>query len=359
MIETYQMRTNPRVWGVLLAVLMVLVAAASPDAFPLQEVEPEGDRPAVGTVYTSLSTGYYFEGLYYQCLDQAMQRSLNELAKSAGYGLLEIDVGTRPYEIRQATRTLIDRGAEGIVLCLQQPAGALQGVEVAHEAGIPVVVSGITPAAEIGAPFVSVDISATGKALGEQTAKLFKEHFPEETAHLMIANTRAIPANQQMEEAFIHGFTRLIPDRQIITVPDDNGSVLNTQELVRLQLLEHPEANVFFGTSDMRTEGILLALEQNGRGSLETEILAGTGGTAEAMKRLLEPGGPWKVEAGYSVSGLADAALRMLSDLIAGDLPMGNGQQVLVESVILREPTLEEVKAYLREHQRFEDFEPK
>ena len=295
MIEPYQMRANPRLWAVLLAALMVLLAAASPSAYPLQEVEPEGGKPVVGTVYTSLSTGYYFEGVYHQSWDRAMQRSLTKLAQNAGYGLLEMDVGTRPYEIRQATRTLIDRGAGGIVLFLQRPAGAYQAVEIAHEAGIPVVLSGITSAPEIEAPFVSVDVSATGEALGEQTAMLFNEHFPGEPAFLMIANTRTIADNQQMEEAFISGFSRVVPGPQVITVPDDNGSVLNTQELVRLQLLEHPEANVFYGTSDMRAEGILLALEQNGRGSLKTEILS--------------------------------------------------------------EPTLEEVKAYLQEHQNIENFD--
>lgn len=354
MIEIYRMRSNPRLWTVLLAVLMILLAAYSPDAFPLQEVEPEGDKPVVGTVYTGLTTGYYFEAVYYQSWDRAMQRSLSKLARSAGYGLLEMEVENRAYEIRQATQTLIDRGADGIVLCLQRPTGALQAVEIAREAALPVVFSGITPAPEIEAPFVGVDVWAAGEALGKQTAELFNEHFPGEAAHLMIANTRTVARNQQLEDAFIQGFTRVIPDPGIITVPDDNGSVLNTQELVRLQLLEHPEANVFYGTSDMRTEGILLALQQNGRGSLKTEILAGTGGTVEAMKRLLEPGGAWKVEAGYSVSGQAKAALGILSDLIEGKLHPED--QVLVGSVILREPTLEEVRAYLREHQSYEDF---
>ena len=45
----------------------------------------------------------------------------------------------------------------------------------------------------------------------------------------------------------------------------------------------------------------------------------------------------------------------MLSDLFKGDLPLEN--QVLVESVILREPTREEVKAYLQKHQNFDNFD--
>jgi ABC-type sugar transport system substrate-binding protein len=348
------MRNNPRLWAVVLAVLMVLLAAASPWAYPQQEVEPERGTPAVGTVYTSLTTGYYFEGVYYQCLDLAMQRSLSELAQRAGYGLLEMDVGTRPYEIREAVRTLIDRGAGGIVLHLQRPTGVIQVLEIAHETGVPVVVSGLASAPEIGAPLVSDDVSATGAALGEETAKLFKKHFPGDAAHLMIANTRTTERNRRIEEAFIRGFSRVVPEPQIIKVPDDNGSVLNTRELVRSRLLEHPQANVFYGTSDLRTEGILLALEQSGRGTLKTELLAGTGGTVEAMSRLLEPEGPWKVEAGYSVTSKAEATLRILTGMIEGDLPLDSGKQVLVDSVILSEPTLEEVETYLREHRSIE-----
>jgi ABC-type sugar transport system substrate-binding protein len=358
MKEIKSMRINPRAAVGVLTVLMVLSVASLSWAYPLQEAEPEPGKTTVGIVYTSLSAGYYFEGLYYQCLDQAMQRSLTELIQSTGYGLLEMDVGTRPYEIREAVRTLISRGAGGIILCLQRPTGTFQVVEIAHTAGVPVVVNGIPPVPEIKVPFVSDDVSTTGQALGEQTAQLFKKHFPGEPAHLMIANTRTIERNRRMEQAFIRGFTRVIPEPRIITVPDDNGSVLNTQELVRLQLLEHPEANVFYGTSDLRAEGIQLALEQNGRGSLKTEILASTGGTIEAMNRLLEPEGPWKVEAGYSVTGQAEAALRLLSDLIEGAWSLDSQKQVLVESVILCEPTLEEVEAYLREHQSIEDFNP-
>ena len=47
----------------------------------------------------------------------------------------------------------------------------------------------------------------------------------------------------------------------------------------------------------------------------------------------------------------------MLSHLIEGERPMEKGKQLLVESVILREPTREEVEACLPKHRSFEDFD--
>jgi len=359
MIQTRFASIDSRISAIIPAVLMLLLASALLTAYPQQEVEPAQDGITVGTVYTSLSTGYYFEGVYYQCLDQAMQRSLSELAQTRGFGLLEMDVGIRPYQIREAVRALIDRGAGGIVLCLQRPTGAAQAVNIAHKAGVPIVIKGVASLLDIPAPFVGDNVQETGETLGEETAGVFQRHFPGQAAHIMIANTRTLEQNRHLEEAFVRGFSRIIPEPQVIDVADDNGSVLNTQELIRLELLDNPQANVFFGTSDLRTEGILLALQQSGRGTLDTEIVASAGGTEDAMQRLLEPEGPWKVEAGYSITGQAEAALRILSGMVQGDIAIDTREEVLVESVILSEPTLTEVETYLREHQSVEDFTPR
>jgi ABC-type sugar transport system substrate-binding protein len=341
-----------------LVILVGVLAASGLFAYPQQEVKPEAGKAVIGAVYTDLSAGYYFEGIYYQSLDQAVQRSITEIARQEGFGLREVEGGSRPNQINTAVDSLINAKVDGIVLSLQQPISVSQSIDAAHRAGIPVVVRGVKTYPELQAPFVSDDALDTGRALGVETARVFRKRFPEQTAHIVIANTRAVERSRLLEEGFLSGFGNVIPDPEVIDLPDDNGSVMNVQEIVLAELYRHPEANVFFGTSDLRTEGIVLALLQSGRNSIETELVASVGGTVKAMNRLLEPESPWKVEAGYSITGQVEKSYQVLSEMMKGEIPIDSRTEILVDSVILAEPTLQEVRAYLKDHQGLQSFSP-
>jgi ABC-type sugar transport system substrate-binding protein len=344
---------------VFLAVVMGLLAASLLSAYPEQEVESKKEEAVIGAAYTSLASGFYFEGIYYQSFDQAMKRSLVDLARKRGFGLLEAEGGYRPHQITPAIRSLIDEGAQGIILCLCRPAAIQPSINVAHEAGVPMVLKGIRMYPGLDAPFVGNDALATGKALGAETARVYQKYFSEQSPHIAIANNRSLERNRQLEEGFVQGFSRVISEPRVTKLQDDNGAIMNVREVALAGLTQHPDANVYFGTSDLRTEGIMLALEQRARGTIETELVASAGGTEEAMNRLLEPESAWKVEAGYSIAGQVEKAYEVLVQMIRGEIPIDSQREYLVDSVILSEPDLEEVRAYLRDHQAVRSFTPR
>jgi pentatricopeptide repeat protein len=74
------------------------------------------------------------------------------------------------------------------------------------------------------------------------------------------------------------------------------------------------------------------------------------------MSRLLDPESAWKVEAGYSVTGQVEKAYEVLVEMMNGGIPMNSQQEFLVDSVILSEPTLDQVRMYLKFHQNVDSF---
>ncbi|MBN1837147.1 MAG: sugar ABC transporter substrate-binding protein, partial [Spirochaetales bacterium] len=345
MTMTMHERWNVRGALAAIAALVFLLSAAGLAASPEPEVAPAEQDFTIGAFYTTLETGYFFQGVRYQCFDRSHQRVLTQMAQEEGFGLetydLSVDLGISTGSLAG----LAGQEVSGAIVCQAQPLALGRFLRELREEDIPVVLHGIRNPQELPAPYVDHDGLTTGRKLGNATATHFEASFPGEKPRVLIANTRTIERNRKLEEGFIIGFREILPEAEFQEVRDDQGSVLNAQEMATLALIEHPEANVFVGTSDFRTTGIMHALRSRGRGTPETEVVASIGGSEEAMRALLDPNSAWKVQAGLAVGDMAREGYNLLREMMRGSRPGESDIEMLVKAEILVVPSFEEVAA--------------
>jgi len=348
-----------RTQGALAALmgLVFLLSAVALAASPEPEVRPDEKDFTIGAVYTTLDTGYFFQGVRYQCFDRSYQRVLIELARERGFGLREYNLSADPGMYSTAVAELTAAEVSGAIVCQTQPVAIDRFVRNFQEDGIPAVLHGVRDRRELPMPYVGADAFVTGEKLGEATAIHFKASFPGETPRVLIANTRTIERNVKLEEGFIVGFQEVIAGVEFLPMRDDQGSVMNAQEIAALALIDHPDANVFVGMSDFRTTGIMNALRSQGRGTPETEVVASVGGSPEAMRALLDPNNAWKVQAGLAVGDMAREGYELLRQMMTGSRPIDSDVEILVGPEMLVVPSFEEVTEYLATQHGIEDFE--
>lgn len=114
------------------------------------------------------------------------------------------------------------------------------------------------------------------RRLGAEMARLFEREYGKSRPHILITATRADPDAADREQGFMEGFTSVIPETSVTVEVEDLGSIRDTSQAVSASLLENPEVNVLFATSDLRARGALNALVQ--MGIEEKVLLAGVGG---------------------------------------------------------------------------------
>ena len=333
---------------VLLVVSCVLLLASL--AWAADTKAPAAKGPlTIGVVYLTLEHPYY----------QAFQMHWRRLAKENGFKLIELDGGLKAETETAAVESLIAQQVDAILFCLLVPEAAVPTIEKAQDAGIPIAAYAIKPGDAAQAPFVGYAEYPTGKKLGEETAKLFKQMFPGKIAKIHIQNARTAAANVERETGFVAGFSSVMPSGQVVSKGEDvAGNVEESMKAVQDALQVHPDVNLIYGTNDSRAQGAVAALQLAGRGTKDV-LVAGLGGSEVAMKEMLDPQDPWKITAAIAIKDSAELSYQILMKMINGEIPLRTKKDFLTgDPVILSRPTLKQCQQYLEENVGMKNWHP-
>lgn len=349
-----------RKFFLILPAVVLLLPAGRLSASPTPEVPRTGKDFTIAAVYATEVPGTisYQLGLPSQSFYPAFKRVLTGLAKQQGFGLLEHGLGSNRDLHSASAAQLLAEGVSGVAAIYNQSRPSLLNhfVRRMRRRGIPVVLFGAHRPSGIAGPFVGGDAVLTGRNLGKATAERFRESFPGRRARVVISGSGRLQRERRLEAGFRAGFQEVLPRAQMIPAREASGTVRSAETTILLVLARHPDANVFAGMSDLRTFGILNALRSQGRGTPETELVAGAGGSQQAMLALLDPQNAWKVQAGLAVGDIARQGSEILEQMIAGERPIRRSEQIRVASRIFVSPSAEEVEAYLADQLGIEDF---
>lgn len=321
-----------------------------------KETEDTLKRPFIGIVHVTFAPTFFFQNVQYQSFYEDYHQSWEKLADQYDFDHVEIEGGLDPGSVSTAVRVLIDKGVDAILLYQHEPTSSRNAIEEAQKAGVPIAVHGIRPFEDMRVPYIGFDEYATCFELGKNTALYFQNQFPNEKPVVLVNNSRTVTSDIERESGFIDGFQEIFPDATVINKPEDNGVVENVMDKVQAALLQNPEINVIFNTSDARALGTMLALERLGNRKPNDVLVASVGGSEFAMKELLKPESAWKAEVGLSVNDSAEKSYEILVKMIQGEIPVDSNEEFLIGSKVFVDPQLEEVQDYLRENLGIEDF---
>jgi ABC-type sugar transport system substrate-binding protein len=319
--------------------------------------EEKSEELTIAMVYHRPTIQLFSTGIHYQSFMMNFQRKWERLAEQHGFNLMVLQGGTAARTEVTGMRTIITRGVDGVLSCYLDPSLSGLVIREIHAAGIPVVAHGAPPPSEVEIPYVGIDDYKASFELGKTTAKLFNNIYETDEPKIMILNARTVSINRMREDGFVDGFREVLPDGEVVSRSEDDGSIAGAVTAVQTDLIIHPEVNVVFGTNDYRAHSALLALQSMGRGTLKTEILVGFGGSILAMKEVMNTEDSWRVQLAVSFNEIAELSYSVLQKMIDGELPIKNRNEYIVEPHIFVNPKKEEIEDYIEANYEIEDIE--
>ncbi len=216
-----------------------------PDDVSASRVEK---RHIFGATYMTMNNPYY------DVLDQR----LREQIEANGDVLLKRDAAMNQQRQNEEIQEMINAGAELIFMVPVEWDTALQGLQIAADAGVPVII--------LDAPVQDTDLVASSIISDNYTAGvLCAEHLVSEKESgkiLLLEHTTAYSGKER-----IRGFTDTIaqyPEFEIVGSEQSDGQIENAMEATASLLNEHPEADVVMALNDPSAFGAMAAIEGAG-----------------------------------------------------------------------------------------------
>jgi ABC-type sugar transport system substrate-binding protein len=332
-----------------IAIFLLAFGVAGLWASGSQEKKLKKDKINLGAVHITFEPSYLYEGVEYDTFDRSYRREIDTIAREHNVNFIHVEGGVDVDPSGYAVQELLDLGVDGIVIFQNEPGMAPGLVKKVQAAGVPVLVHGMRPQQPMPVPYVGFDEQGSCEELGKAVAeKLYLRNIVPGVARVLVLSTGADQTDVSRADGFIAGFRSLVPGAQFLNRVRDTGTVESAEEIVAANLQQTPRVNIIFATTDLQASGALAALNRFGPGAPERNvILAGVGGSHEAMLELLKPDSPWKAEVGLAIRDFADQSYKVMMGMIEGQAPKNRGTQYLVKSPVFVQPTREQVQQYL------------
>lgn len=292
---------------------------------------------------------YTFEHAYHQ----SVARELTDYAKQMyNAKVVVVDGQASNEKTLAAVENLVAQGVDAIELHCGDAGLMTTAINIAHEAGIPIVTTLIRPT-EMMAPHIQPQETPSSLTMGQIAATEWLKANPDKPCKVAMLNFGGIEQIWQMRTgAFFDGVKSIDPNAELVTMLNGAGSTVTSMEVTLDILQANPEVNIIFGANDEMALGALAACEQLGRGVMDngtplTEVIAGLDGSEAAMLKIYDPSSSFKMTHG-AVRDVARAEIDTMMAIIKGDIPMNKYMETPVLS-----PVIDYYNTSIEEAQRF------
>ena len=260
------------VMGMLTAVFPLLMTAYLLFFWP-QDVSANQteNRIVFGATYMTMNNPYY----------QVMDIQLRSEIEKNGDVLLTRDAAMNQKRQNDEIRELIDAGARAIFLTPVEWDTSEEGLRIASEAGVPVIV--------VDAPVRNAELAACSILSDNYLAGvLCAEHLRSVRPSAKILLLEHITARSGAER--IRGFLHAIADDNrfvVVGFGESDGQIENAMPVMEELLRQHPDADTVMALNDPSAFGAMAAIE--GAGLSDRFLVYGVDGSPEA-KSLVRDG---------------------------------------------------------------------
>ena len=260
------------VTGTLTAVLPLLVMAYLLFFWPHDVSANQKENGVIfGATYMTMNNPYY----------QVMDTQLRAEIERNGDVLLTRDAAMNQTRQNEEIRELIDAGARAIFLTPVEWESAEEGLRLASQAGVPVIV--------VDAPVRNAELAACSVLSDNYRAgALCAQHLRSVREGAKIILLEHITARSGSER--IRGFTDAIRDDNryvIVGSGESDGQIENAMPVMEALLKEHPDADTVMALNDPSAFGAMAAIQ--GAGLTERFLVYSVDGSPEA-KALIKDG---------------------------------------------------------------------
>lgn len=301
--------------------------------------EPE-KKVKIGVIYLTAEHPYY----------QAHAMHTQNYAKEKGIELIELDGKVDQANMANQMENLVARNVDGIIYCLLDGSAGSADINMAQEAGIPVITFAIKhDSSTADAPFVGIDEKAAGALGGVEAANKFTTLYPGKKAKIAVIEITGVSASTDRADGFIDGFKSVIGDAEVVARLNGEGKKDKAMAVVEDTIQANPEINVFFGANGDQGLGALAALEAQGRGTIETELVISHDGSEPELLKIADPNSALKIANANLPKKLAYKTIDVIMEIIDGKRDIKSTDDVFVAADVLTGDDIEKAQAFLKE----------
>jgi len=291
----------------------------------------EEERIVIGQVFWGLHDSY----------QHAHQVQTQKYLEELGIDYIPIDGQMKPEVQTAAMEDLIARGVDGIICQAYDQASMELSIQMAQDAGIPVVSFVNVSAGDVLYPSVEISEEAGAIEMGRIVGEKFREAFPDAQVKLVTISDPSVEwAHNQRTLAFIKGLQEIHPDLEHVFNggKSDREIAYATMEDV---LQRDPGVNVAFGYDAENGLGAMAALEAAGRGQAEdyvakTEMVASVDGSTPEILAVMDPGTSYVGTLALRPRENARACVDLMLRVIHGEVDMRDtSQNVRIPSFVI------------------------
>ena len=315
-----------------------------------KEMIKDSGKPTFGIVHITFNSIFTYNSIRYQSFDSSYRKEWKRLSNKHNFNLIEVEGGVAFDTTSMAIRRLLALNVDAILLFQHEPAIARVAVKQAQSAGIPIAVHGIRESDEETAPYIGFTEYKTCYKLGKRFAEYFQKNNPGRKANVLVLNSRTVISDIKREKGFTDGFKSVLADTTFIHKYEDTGSVDRARDVVEVTLRGRKDIDIIYATSDLRAQGALTALRMYSGSRNNSILIAGVGGSENAIRQVTNPKSPWKGEVGLAIKKAADKSYEVLNKMVSGEIPMKSNREFLVESYVFINPTIKEGEEYLKKN---------
>lgn len=327
-----------KVIAVVLVLVMLVSMLVSCAAEPKEQTSEEGKK--IGVIYLLSAAPFY----------QAYSAHMQRIAEENGVELIELDGECDQAKMTTQMENLMASEVDGIIYCLLEGQAASADINAAQKQGIPVVTFAIPHDKETAdCPFVGIDEVAAGEIGGLAAGEYFLENNSGETAKIAVVEFTGLKASTDRSDGFIKGFMSVVEDAVVVERVNGEGQKDSAMAVTEDLIQKTPDINVFYGANGDQGLGALAALEAQGRGTLETELVISHDGSEPEVLMLADPNSALKFAVANQPKELSEACFATLMEIINGEREMTNADDVMVPAVALSGQDLDFAQTFIEE----------
>ncbi|WP_113671445.1 sugar ABC transporter substrate-binding protein [Vallitalea guaymasensis] len=294
----------------------------------------------IGVIYLTAEHPYY----------QAHAMHTQNYTAEKGIKLIELDGKVDQANMANQMENLVSQKVDGIIYCLLEGTAGSADINMAQEAGIPVITFAIKHDPKTAdATFVGIDEKSAGALGGVEAANKFMAQFPDKKAKIAVIEMTGVSASTDRSDGFIEGFQSVITDAEVVVRLNGEGKKDKAMAVVEDAIQANPDINVFFGANGDQGLGALAALEAQGRGTIDTEIVISHDGSEPELLKIADPESALKIANANLPKDLAEATVDTILEIINGEREMKNTDDIFVPSAVITGDDIEAAQKFLKE----------
>ena len=318
----------------VLAMVVSMFSACAPKATEAKSPSTEGGSESaetatpkkLGVIYLLSAAPFY----------QAYSQHLQNIAEANGIELIELDGECDQAKMTTQMENLIASEVDGIIYCLLEGQSASADINAAQDKGIPVVTFAIPhDRTSADCPFVGIDEVAAGKIGGVAAGEFYLDNHADEKAQIAVVEFTGLKASTDRSDGFIEGFLSVVENAEVVARVDGKGQKDSAMAVTEDLIQTKPEINVLYGANGDQGLGALAALEAQGRGTLETELVISHDGSEPEVLMLATPDSALKFAVANQPKELSEGCFNTLMEIINGEREMKNTDNVMIPAVAL------------------------